>query len=118
MASKQYADYLDMEATGTFKNLIVKPSLTSNPNHGIDDYFEVVKFSDLSPDPITGDFVSEIRFGYHHHGGEKTPIKGGSVSGNIFRSLSNMVFSRVEVFGGDYLGPDNVTLRNLAVAGV
>jgi len=118
MANKQYADYLDMEATGTFKNMIVKPSLASSPNHGIDDYYEIVKFSDLSPDPITGDFVSEIRFGYHHHGGEKTPIKGGSVGGNIFRSLSDMIFSRVEVFGGDYLGPENVALRNLAVAGV
>jgi len=117
MASKQYADYLGLEPTGTFKNMIVKPVGALRPNAEIDDYYEIVKFSELFPDPITGDFVSEIRFGYHHQGGVKTPIKGGSVSGNIFQSLSDMAFSRTEVFTGDYIGPENVLIRNLSVAG-
>jgi predicted Zn-dependent protease len=118
MASKQYADYLGMEATGTFKNMILKPSEASRAKNEIDDYYEIIKFSDLSPDPITGDFVSEIRFGYHHRAGEKIPIKGGSVSGNVFHSLAEMIFSRTEVFAGDYLGPENVAIRNLTLAGI
>jgi predicted Zn-dependent protease len=117
MAGKQYADYLGMETTGTFKNLIVKPSSVSNPGLDTDDYYEIIQFSDLYPDPVTGDFVSEIRFGYHHRAGEKIPVKGGSVGGNVFSSLSEMIFSRTEAFVGDYRGPENVAIRNLAVAG-
>jgi PmbA protein len=117
MASKQYADYLGMEPTGVFKNMILKPPPTARAAAEIDDYIEVVKFSDLSPDPITGDFVAEVRFGYHHRSGTKTPIKGGSVSGNVFQALSDLVLSRNEVFSGDYLGPDKVVVRDLSVAG-
>jgi predicted Zn-dependent protease len=117
MASKQYADYLGLEPTGSFKNMILKPAGSSRPAREIDDYIEIVQFSDLSPDPITGDFVAEIRFGYHHHQGNKTPIKGGSISGNVFQALSDLALSRSEIFSGDYLGPDKVIVRNLSMAG-
>jgi predicted Zn-dependent protease len=117
LANKQYADYLDLEPTGTFKNLIVKSVPGGRFDIPGDDYYEIVKFSDLSPDPITGDFVAEIRFGYHHQPGRKTPIKGGSVSGNVFKALADLTGSQAEAFNGEYRGPECIAIRNLDIAG-
>lgn len=113
--TKRYADYLGVEPTGSFKNIVIEPTINAVFNDS--DYFEIVQFSDFSPDPITGDFVAEIRFGYHVKQGMKTPIKGGSVGGNVFESLSDLCFSDNNVFEGNYLGPRVFVLRNLSISG-
>jgi predicted Zn-dependent protease len=114
-ATKRYADYLGVEPTGDFKNLIIKPdiSVTFDAN----DYYEIVQFSDLSPDPITGDFVAEIRFGYHVRNGQRSPIKGGSASGNIFEALRKTYFTDDSVFEGNYLGPKTIAFKDLSISG-
>ncbi|MCK4941101.1 hypothetical protein KAS45_03325 [candidate division WOR-3 bacterium] len=113
--TKRFADYLGVEPTGDFKNLVIAPIIKSafDPN----DYYEIIQFSDLSPDPITGDLVAEIRFGYHVLNGKKTPIKGGSVGGNIFDALKHIHFTNDSVFEGQYLGPKSIVLKELSISG-
>jgi predicted Zn-dependent protease len=114
-ATKRYADYLGVEPTGSFKNVVLEPVINNDCDY--DDYYEIVQFSDFSPDPVTGDFVAEIRFGYHIKNGKKIPIKGGSAGGNVFQSLSDLNFSKDNVFEGNYLGPRIFALRNLSISG-
>jgi len=113
--TKRYADYLGVEPTGAFKNLIIEPP--PNSVFANDNYYEIVQFSDLSPDPITGDLVAEIRFGYRVQKNKKTPVKGGSVGCNIFEALQNAYFSSDNTFEGHYLGPKTVVLKDLSISG-
>jgi len=113
--TKRYADYLGVEATGSFKNLVIEAE--SKSAFTDDSYYEIVQFSDLSPDPITGDLVAEIRFGYHTQADKKTPIKGGSVACNVFEAIQHGRFSNECVFEGHYLGPKIVFLRGLSISG-
>jgi predicted Zn-dependent protease len=113
--TKRYADYLGVEPTGAFKNLVIEPTAKNGLEAG--EYYEIVQFSDLSPDPITGDFVAEIRFGYYIKNGRKIPIKGGSVSGNVFEALKSVCLTGESIFEGSYLGPKVLALRNLSISG-
>jgi predicted Zn-dependent protease len=113
--TKRYADYLRIEPTGVFKNLVIEPAIEIAFDDN--DYYEIVQFSDLSPDPITGDFVAEIRLGYHVKNDKKTPIKGGSVSGNVFEALKSVYFTDKSIFEGDYLGPKILALKDLSISG-
>jgi predicted Zn-dependent protease len=113
--TKRYADYLRVVPTGSFKNLIIEPAVKSIFES--DSYHEIVQFSDLSPDPLTGDLVAEIRFGYHVQNGRKTPIKGGSVACNIFKALENAYFSNDSTFEGNYSGPKFIALKDLSISG-
>ncbi|MGD8978672.1 MAG: metallopeptidase TldD-related protein [candidate division WOR-3 bacterium] len=113
--TKRYADYLGVQPTGAFKNLVLEP-VTQAPFEG-DDHYEIIQFSDLSPDPVTGDFVAEIRFGYHISNGKRTPVKGGSISGNVFQALKNLYSTDERVFEGNYLGPKHVALKDLSISG-
>ncbi|UCF70382.1 MAG: hypothetical protein JSW49_09325 [candidate division WOR-3 bacterium] len=113
--TKRYADYLGVKPTGEFKNLIVEPVRSSTID--IDSCYEIIQFSDLSPDPVTGDIVAEIRFGYATIDGRKTPIKGGSVSGNIFQNLKRISFASEDVFEGNYAGPKFLVLKDMSISG-
>ena len=113
--TKRYADYLGTEPTGDFRNLIIEPSISKRLS--TDEHYEIVQFSDFSPDPITGDFVAEIRFGYRVRNGKKTPVKGGSVAGNLFESLKHVYFNDESTFEGNYLGPRTVALQDLSISG-
>jgi predicted Zn-dependent protease len=113
--TKRYADYLGVEPTGEFKNLIIEPATKSALD--FDSYYEIVQFSDLSPDPITGDIVAEIRFGYGVSNGQKIPVKGGSVGGNIFENLKHVYFVDDSVFEGLYSGPRFIVLKDMSISG-
>lgn len=113
--TKRYADYLGVEPTGSFKNIVIEPDRKMPFREN--EYYEIIQFSDLSPDPVTGDFVAEIRFAYHVKNSRKTPIKGGSVSGNIFAALNKTFFSGKGVFEGNYQGPQAIALKDLTVSG-
>jgi len=114
-ATKQYADYLGIQPSGSFKNLVVSAGQNNPLNTG--EYYQIIQFSDFSPDALTGDFVAEIRFGYLHTGKSVVPVKGGSVTGNLFDRLSNIRLSGDEIFEGDYKGPSAIALDDLTIAG-
>jgi len=118
-ATQRYAEYLAIPATGTFGNMEIAAG--SSPfdqlfdGHGT--VYHIVAFSAMSPDPITGDFVGEIRLGYEVQKGQRRPIRGGSISGNLFTVLADAQFSEETVFLGDYLGPRGMIFPQITVAG-
>lgn len=117
-ADQQSAAYTKLAATGAFANLEIAPG-----SLGFDELLSggpllyVRGFSWLTPDPGRGDFSSEIRIGYWIDAKGRRPIKGGSVSGNLFAGLSNARFSRETTVLGDYRGPRAVRFEGMAVTG-
>jgi predicted Zn-dependent protease len=118
-ARHRYAQYLQVPATGNFANIEIAAG--SHPFDSLleseDPLYHIVAFSAMSPDPITGDFVGEIRLGYELQGGQAHPIKGGSISGNLFAALSAAELSQETAFLGNYQGPYGMRFPNITVAG-
>ncbi len=117
-ATQQYAEYLGMEATGAFANTRVgcgaktrAELLAGGP------VLEVVSFSAFDPDSVTGDFGAEVRLGYLHGPGGPVPVKGGSVSGNVYQALSQAWYAKEGATHEAYVGPAAVRLEGLSVAG-
>jgi len=118
-AGQRYAEYLSIPATGRFGNMEIAAG--SIPFGDLCDaqgpLYHIVAFSAMDPDPLTGDFVGEIRLGYEICGRQTRPIKGGSISGNLFDALAGAQFSRETVFLGDYEGPRGMRFPKVTVAG-
>jgi len=117
-ADARFADYLSVEATGNWGNLVVEPGVRSATELlGGGDVLEVVRFSWFTPSGATGDFATEMRLGYLHRGGDRVPVRGGAVTGNAFGALSNAYFSREVEFVGNGKVPRYLRLDGLNVIG-
>ena len=117
-AEQRYADYLHIRPTGSFATIEIPPS--AHPVQDLLDsgpVYHLVAFSWLNPDELTGDFVAEIKLGYRVEHGQATPIKGGSLSGNLFEALGNVRLSRETQFTGNYNGPQALRFEHLTIAG-
>jgi predicted Zn-dependent protease len=120
-ATREYADYLKVPATGEFGNLVVTPGTTdeaallSGGEGG--PVLHVVEFSFLHPDAATGSFVDEIRLGYLIEHGTARPVRGGSVSGNVFECFRKARFSRECFTSGRYIGPRSIRFEDLTISG-
>jgi PmbA protein len=117
-ATQRYAQYLGTPATGEPGNTEVAPGATTLDDLLADGpLYQVVGFSAPDVDPITGDFGSEIRLGYEITPQGRRPIKGGSVSGNVFEAFAGARFASDLVERGEYLGPAGVRFDTLRVSG-
>jgi predicted Zn-dependent protease len=116
-ASQRYAAYLHIPATGAFGNMELPPGKTTTAELLAEPYIEIVQFSWFNPDPITGDFATEIRFGYLVQNGVHKPFKGGQLVGNYMEALANVRWSAETGFFGSYLGPQTARFNNLKIAG-
>lgn len=119
-ADARYGAYTGVEPTGQIANLTVGRGTHSladlrAPEGGM--IYEIVAFSDLIPDPMTGNFASEIKLGYRHTSAGSFPIKGGSVSGNVFSALADATYSREAYSDGTYYGPAAIRFGALDIAG-
>jgi PmbA protein len=118
-AEQRYAEYLGIPATGAFANLVLGAGnwpAADLVNGGT--VYQIVEFSFMNPDPVSGDFASEIRLGYRHDpDGTVTPIKGGTLSGNLFDALADIRLSHETQFAGDYVGPVALRFGQLTIAG-
>jgi predicted Zn-dependent protease len=116
-ASQRYADYLQIPATGAFGNIELPAGKTPAARLLAEPYVEIVQFSWFNPDPITGDFATEIRFGYLVENGQRKPFKGGLLVGNYMDALANVRWSAETGFFGAYLGPQTACFNELKIAG-
>jgi PmbA protein len=116
-ASQRYADYLQIPATGAFGGVELPPGKTPAVTLLTEPYVEIVQFSWFNPDTITGDFASEIRFGYLVQNGKRRPFKGGQLVGNCMDALANVQWSAETGFFGSYLGPYMARFNELRIAG-
>jgi PmbA protein len=114
-AAKRYADYLSMPATGAFGDLELPPGRIPAGDLLAGPYVEIGQFSWFNPDPITGEFASEIRFGAMVRDGRRTPIKGGMLVGNVLDALANVRWSAETGFYGDYQGPTTARFEELRI---
>ena len=106
--------------TGNFAGLSIAPGrwrLADLRSVADGPVYEIVSFSLMMPDPITGDFVAEIRLGYRHDASGAHPIKGGSLSGNIFAAFSDARLSADTFSDGAYYGPMSIRFGSLSIAG-
>ncbi|HEU5317527.1 MAG TPA: metallopeptidase TldD-related protein [Chloroflexota bacterium] len=126
LANSRYAQYLGIPVTGEAGTTEVEPGKTPLSELLRGPVLHVVKFSSPEIDPVTGDFGSEIRLAYEVDGESVTPVKGGSVSGNVFDAFAAARFSSSTTYqvaagfsagGGDYFGPEAVRFESLRVAG-
>ena len=119
-ATKRFADWLGIEPTGPFGNIIIEPG-----NTPIDamlkgsggTVYHIVEFSWMNPDPVTGKFTGEIRLGYKINGNRISPVKGGSVTGNVFEAMGESTFSKEDIFLGNFAGPEAIRFERLSIAG-
>ncbi len=117
VASQRYATYLSLPVTGAFGNLELSAGQTTEADLLAEPYLEVVAFSWFNPNPITGEFATEIRLGYVVDGDERTPFRGGMLVGNVLDALANVRWSRETGFYGHYQGPRVARFQSLTVAG-
>jgi predicted Zn-dependent protease len=116
VASQRYADYLALSPTGAFGNVELPPGQTAQADLLAEPHVEIVSLSWFDPDPVTGDFATEIRLGYVVDGSGRRPFKGGLLIGNVLDALANVRWSREISFGGNYLGPAAARFARLTVA--
>jgi len=118
-ATAEYADYLKIAPTGEFGNCVVDCGRhpIRNLARGPEKVLRIEEFSHFRPDPASGDFVDEIRLGYLINRGKIKPVKGGSISGNVFRFLGDARFSSEMYSSGKYMGPAAVLFPQITVSG-
>ncbi len=117
-ATKQYADYMKTRATGAFANWEIPAGKTPIADLTSGERVLLVRsFSWLTPDQGRGNFGSEIRVGYLYENGKRHAVKGGTVSGNVFKGLGNARYTKETVFRGNYMGPAAVRFEGFTVSG-
>jgi predicted Zn-dependent protease len=116
-ASQRYADYLGIPATGAFGGVELAAGQAEASSLLEEPYVEIIEFSWFNPDLITGDFASEIRFGYLVENGVRKPFRGGQLIGNYLDALANMRWSAETGMFGNYLGPHTARFNDLKIMG-
>lgn len=115
--SKRFAYYLGVEPTGKIRDVKVLPGSKTVEEMRAGDCVELVTFSGFQVDDMTGDFAGEIRLGFVWQNGIRTPITGGSISGNIKNFEKNMYLSKEIVEDDWYKGPAFIEIENVNIAG-
>jgi predicted Zn-dependent protease len=116
-AGQRYAEYLDIPATGAFGGVELPAGKTEASALLQEPHIEIIHFSWFNPDPVTGDFATEIRLGYLVENGVRTSFKGGQLIGNYMQALADVRWSAETGFFGHYLGPRTARFNNLKVSG-
>lgn len=118
--SKRYADYLNIRATGNWRNTVVTPGSISLEEALTPDgapLLHVVEFSWLNPSAVRGSFSTEIRLGYEIDAGGVRVVRGGSLAGNVYDAFAHAAFTSDTVLENRYDGPSAIRLEELVVAG-
>lgn len=115
--NQQFAHYLQAEPTGIITNQVYQGGSLCGAALQSDCHLELLDFSDFQMDVLTGDFGGEIRFGWCYEGGERYPVSGGAISGNIGAVQEEMYFSKELRREDDFMGPQTVKLDKIAVTG-
>jgi predicted Zn-dependent protease len=117
VASQRHAEYLGIPATGPFGDVELPPGPTPAKELLGGRYVEVVTFSWFNPDPMRGEFATEIRLGYLVEDGRRKPFRGGQLIGNLLDALADARWSRETGFHGSYQGPIAARFAGLRVSG-
>ena len=118
---QRYACWLGVPATGAWGNTVFAPGTTSEAallRPGANrPLYQLLRFSQLSPHATTCAFSGEIRFGWRIEGDTRTPIRGGSISGNVVDAFARVRLSQEVVARGRTYGPRSVRFEALQITG-
>jgi PmbA protein len=114
----RHSFYMSLEPTGNLKNVQFKGGKKTIAELEKEDAIEVLDFSSFIVDSSTGDFSGEIRLGYVLKAGKKTPISGGSISGNLLALHHELYLSKETQRSNRYEGPVKLRLNGVSVAGL
>lgn len=115
--NQRYCQYLGTAPYGFVSNLIVKPGKLSFEELLEDNTLILARFSEFTPNTVTGGFSGEIRNGLLYKNGQFTPVKGGSVTGMMDTAMKEFYLSSEQVQTGSYNGPKYIKVCNLDIAG-
>lgn len=90
----KYTAYLDLPATGDLPLFELGAGTAGLAELEAAPHLEASSFSDFFVDETTGDFGGELRLGYLVRDGERLPVRGGSVTGNLAENRGLVRLSR------------------------
>lgn len=114
----RHCQYMEVEITGNLKNMDVTCGKHSIEQIEAGSLLEVLDFSAFIVDDSSGDFGGEIRLGYLVKDGVKTPVSGGSVSGNLIELQDQLMLSADRQDLDRFSGPLKIRIANVTVAGI
>ncbi len=112
----RYSFYLGTKPTGSVSNFKVAAGGLSTEEMRKNPHLEVTHFSAVDVDETTGDFGGEIRLGWYFDGTSRTPVTGGSVTGNL-KDLTSIKLSKDTQLEGDYFGPHSICVEGFRISG-
>lgn len=115
--SLRYTSYLNAPTTGSVQNFEIAPGSKSLAELKKEPYIEILAFSDMSMDDLTGNFGGEIRLARHFDGEKTTVVSGGSFTANAFEVQKTMMLSAESEQNNSFKGPKAVMFRNVEVLG-
>jgi len=114
----RHSFYMNIAPTGSLRNVSFKGGSKSIKELESKDALEVLDFSSFIVDPSTGDFSGEIRLGYLIKSGKKSPVNGGSISGNLLTLHHQLYLSKETQRANRFEGPVKLRLCGVSVAGI
>lgn len=106
---QRYACWLDQAPTSSWGNVVIGSGAHSFAEllvPGDRPLLLLSRFSQLTPHPTTGSFSGELRLGSIVEGKNgRTPIRGGSITGNVFDAFRRARFSTERVVRGRLHAP-------------
>jgi predicted Zn-dependent protease len=117
-ATQRYASYLGIPPTGRAATTEIAPGTLPMEDlmDGVGRVLHVVAFSAANVEAVTGNFGMEVRLGYVTGPDGARPVRGGSVSGNLFEALASARFSREVMELRSYAGPRAMRFEDLQLA--
>ncbi len=94
LGNRQFSAYLGLDSSFIPGNYRISGGRFSEEELREGDFLEAVEFSDFQTDSLSGNIAGEIRLAYWHHGGEVTPVYGGSISGTMLSLAKTMKMSK------------------------
>jgi len=90
----KYTHYLGIDPAGDLPLFEVAPGSTGLRDLEAEPHIEAAAFSDFFVEDATGDFGGELRLGYLVEHGQRTPIRGGSITGSLAENAGRVRLSR------------------------
>lgn len=116
-ASKRFADYLNIEPTGTHGNTVISGGSKTEKELKEGPYLELLKFSAFQADSMTGNFGGEFRLGIYFDGEVEIPVTLGSVSGNLKDASKDMYLSVEQDKRDNVIVPKIIKFMKMNLAG-
>ncbi len=117
LAPNRYAQYLNVEPTGTLRNFEIKPGSKTEMELKKPPYLEVFSFSDFQMDPMTGNFGGEFRLAIYNDGNKEIPVKLGAISSNLKSAQKEIYLSKETIQHDSYIAPKFIKIMEINIAG-